>query len=92
MPGSTRREPIDIVIGTAARLLANLLAATAARQVPAQIVLGFRDEAVVQLLSLDPQREGALALVGLGKCPGSFEQTLSGSTAVELRHSAAFQK
>jgi hypothetical protein len=37
--------------------------------VPAEIVLGFKDETVVQLLSLDPQREGALALVGLGNAP-----------------------
>jgi SagB-type dehydrogenase family enzyme len=50
-------------------ILANLLAAAAARKVPTTIVLGFRDEAVVQLLSLDSQREGALALVGLGHAP-----------------------
>jgi len=55
-------------------ILANLLAATAAREVPAQIVLGFRDEAVIQLLSLDPEREGALALVGLGNAPDHSNQ------------------
>ena len=50
-------------------ILANLLAAAAARQVPAKIVLGFIDESVRRLLSLDSEREGALALVGLGKGP-----------------------
>jgi SagB-type dehydrogenase family enzyme len=50
-------------------ILANLLAATAARRLPARIVLGFVDEAVARLLALDAQREGALALVALGYSP-----------------------
>lgn len=50
-------------------ILANLLAAATARHVPARIVLGFVDEAVSRLLSLDPMREGALALVALGNAP-----------------------
>ena len=47
-------------------ILANLLGAAAARHVPAQIVVGFADNAVSQLLSLDTMREGALTLVALG--------------------------
>ena len=47
-------------------ILANLLAAAAARNVAARVVAGFVDAAVNQLLSLDTEREGALALVALG--------------------------
>jgi SagB-type dehydrogenase family enzyme len=47
-------------------ILANLLAAAAARHVPARIVLGFVDGTVSRLLSLDATREGALTLVPLG--------------------------
>ena len=47
-------------------ILANLLAAAAARKIPAKIVLGFVDAAVNELLSLDSQREAPLSLVALG--------------------------
>ena len=47
-------------------ILANLLAAAAARPIPAKIVLGFIDATVNQLLSLDSQREAPLSLVALG--------------------------
>jgi SagB-type dehydrogenase family enzyme len=47
-------------------ILANLLAAAAARRLPVRIVLGFVDEAVTRLLDLDTHREGALSLVALG--------------------------
>ena len=50
-------------------ILANLLAAAIARNMPARIVLGFIDDAVRQLLSLDPAREGATAIVALGNLP-----------------------
>jgi SagB-type dehydrogenase family enzyme len=50
-------------------ILANLLAAAAARQVPARIVVGFVDEFVSRLLSLDTNREGPLTLVPLGHAP-----------------------
>ena len=50
-------------------ILANLLAAATARHMPAQIILGFVDETVNRLLSLDPMREGTLALVALGNAP-----------------------
>ena len=42
-------------------ILANLLAAATARQMPARIVLGFVDDAVSRLLSLETTREGAHA-------------------------------
>ncbi len=47
-------------------LLANLLAAAAARQVPAKVVVGFVDATVNQLLGLDSRREAPLSLVALG--------------------------
>lgn len=50
-------------------ILANLLAVATARHMPARIILGFVDETVSRLLSLDPMREGALALVALGNAP-----------------------
>jgi SagB-type dehydrogenase family enzyme len=48
-------------------ILANLLAAAAARNLPAKVVLGFVDATVNQLLALDPQREAPLSLVALGR-------------------------
>ncbi|MGH7826463.1 MAG: SagB/ThcOx family dehydrogenase [Candidatus Binatia bacterium] len=47
-------------------ILANLLAAAAARNVPANVVAGFVDDTVNQLLSLDPEREGSLTMITLG--------------------------
>ena len=47
-------------------ILANLLAAAAARRVYAKVVLGFRDAPVSDLLGLDSQREAVLSLVALG--------------------------
>jgi SagB-type dehydrogenase family enzyme len=48
-------------------LLANLLAVAAATSVPARIVAGFVDATVERLLDLDPEREGVVALVPLGR-------------------------
>src|SRR6185503_12669285 len=48
-------------------LLANLLAAAAARRIPAEVILGFVDAAVSELLSLDEQREAPLSIVALGR-------------------------
>lgn len=48
-------------------LLANLLAVAAATSVPARVVAGFVDATVERLLDLDPEREGAIALVPLGR-------------------------
>jgi SagB-type dehydrogenase family enzyme len=50
----------------AGTLLANLLAAAAALEVPARMVAGFVDAEVNRLLDLDTEREVALALVPLG--------------------------
>ena len=50
-------------------ILANLLAATAARKAPATVVVGFVDAAVTELLSLDSKREAPLSLVALGHAP-----------------------
>ncbi len=47
-------------------ILANLLAAAAARALPAKVVVGFVDAAISTLLGLDPQREAPLSLVSLG--------------------------
>jgi SagB-type dehydrogenase family enzyme len=48
-------------------ILANLLAASAAFEVPARIVCGFVDAEVNRLLDLDVEREVALALIALGR-------------------------
>ena len=47
-------------------ILANLLAAAAARKIPAKLVLGFVDAAVNELLGFDSRREAPLSLIGLG--------------------------
>jgi SagB-type dehydrogenase family enzyme len=47
-------------------LLANLLAAAAARKTPAKIEVGFVDQAVSELLDLDERREAPLSIVALG--------------------------
>jgi SagB-type dehydrogenase family enzyme len=48
-------------------LHANLLAVAAAQGLAAKVVAGFADRVVEHLLGLDPAREGALALVPLGR-------------------------
>jgi len=48
-------------------ILANLLAVTTARRLPARVVCGFVDDWVNRLLGLEPQREVALALIPLGR-------------------------
>jgi SagB-type dehydrogenase family enzyme len=48
-------------------ILANLLAACAAREIPAKLVLGFVDAALNRLLSLDSHREAPLSIVALGR-------------------------
>src|SRR5439155_23020981 len=48
-------------------LHANLLAVAAAQGLSARVVAGFADRDVEHLLGLDPAREGALALVPLGR-------------------------
>src|SRR5439155_578352 len=48
-------------------LLANLLAAAAAVDLPARVVLGFVDDELNHLLDLDTEREVTLGLVALGR-------------------------
>ena len=48
-------------------LHANMLAVAAAQGLAAKVVAGFADREVEHLLGLDPAREGALALVPLGR-------------------------
>jgi SagB-type dehydrogenase family enzyme len=51
----------------AGTLHANLLAVAAAQGLAAKVVAGFADREIEQLLGLDAAREGALALVALGR-------------------------
>jgi SagB-type dehydrogenase family enzyme len=48
-------------------LLANMLAVSAASGLPAEVVLGFMDAEVNQLLDLDERREVSLCLVPIGR-------------------------
>jgi SagB-type dehydrogenase family enzyme len=50
-------------------VLANVLAAAAARKIPARVVLGFVDEVVSELLDLDERREAPLSIIALGNLP-----------------------
>ncbi len=61
-------------------ILANLLAAAAARQVPAKVVVGFIDAAVREFLGLDSKHEAPLSLVALGYTPA---QRFGAPAAVE---------
>ena len=61
-------------------ILANFLAAAAARRVPARIVLGFVDSTVSQLIGLDAAKEGTIALAALGS---NGDKTSSVSAGME---------
>lgn len=65
-------------------ILANLFAAAAAKDIPAQVVLGFVDQTVNDLLDLDTQREVALSMVTLGR-PGAVASDLGVTQAPPLR-------
>src|SRR3989454_7519556 len=52
------------------RILANMLAMSAALQMPAKIVLGFVDSEVNALLDLDTSREVAFSVVSFGRLSG----------------------
>jgi len=54
-------------------ILANLLAISAARNLPAHVVNGFIDDKVNRLLALDSDREVALNLVPLGRAESAAE-------------------
>ncbi|MCS7172439.1 MAG: SagB family peptide dehydrogenase [Armatimonadetes bacterium] len=54
------------VFWDAGTLLSNLLAMSAAHEIPARVLVGFVDREVARLLDLDPDRELPVALVALG--------------------------
>ena len=56
-------------------ILANLLAVGAARDLPASVVAGFVDGEVRCLLGLDNEREGALALVPVGRLSTAMRES-----------------
>ena len=58
-------------------IIANLLAASAAREVPAKIVMGFVDAAVSPLVGLDAEREAPIALVALGNASHSAKEAMT---------------
>jgi SagB-type dehydrogenase family enzyme len=59
----------------AGTLIANFLAAAAGLHLPTQVVAGFVDMTVNQLLDLDTDREGALALLPFGWTPQEIPAT-----------------
>ena len=61
-------------------ILANLLAAGFTLQLPTQLILGFVDDEVNQLLDLDTDREVALSLVAVGQ---TLEERFASPPAVE---------
>ncbi len=63
-------------------MIANLLAAAAARALPAKVVVGFVDAAIRELLGLDPKREAPLSLVSLG-C-GAAQPVLPSTSLIPL--------
>ncbi len=63
-------------------MIANLLAAAAAREMPGKVVIGFVDAAISELLGLDPKREAPLSLVSLG-C-GAAQPVLPSTSLVPL--------
>ena len=65
-------------------ILANLLAVAAVDRVPARLVMGFQDQPVNDLLSLDTQREVSLALVPLGRASKSTAGPLPEFEALAL--------
>jgi SagB-type dehydrogenase family enzyme len=56
-------------------ILAHTLAMAARHELPAKVVLGFVDDAVVQLLDLDEKRELPLALVPIGQTQEDVPKT-----------------
>jgi SagB-type dehydrogenase family enzyme len=63
-------------------LHANLLAAAGSAQLEPRLVMGFADRPVERLLGLDPEREGAIALVAIGR---SGQAASPAPSAPELR-------
>ncbi len=69
-------------------ILANLLAAAAARKIPAKVVLGFVDASVNQLLGLDDRREAPLSLMALGHSSAGQDQSFSAARAAGVGNCA----
>ena len=55
-------------------MLANFLGVAEAAELPAEIVLGFADDPVNELLGLDTNREVSLACLALGRAEGSVPE------------------
>ncbi len=72
-------------------VLANLLAAAAARALPAKVVLGFVDGAISELLGLDPKREAPLSLVALGCGAAQPGLSIDAARAAGFANRAAIQ-
>jgi SagB-type dehydrogenase family enzyme len=53
-------------------ILANFVAAAAAREIPATLLAGFVDASVSRLVGLDTEREAPVALVALGNAPDAI--------------------
>ncbi|MGH7923793.1 MAG: SagB family peptide dehydrogenase, partial [Candidatus Binatus sp.] len=51
----------------AGTILANLLAAAASEEISAEVITAFEDPALEQLIGIDGEREGMIALVALGR-------------------------
>ena len=73
----------------AGTLTANFLAAAAGLHLPTQVVSGFVDEEVNQLLDLDIDREVVLALLPVGWTGHSSCTTFSAHSAARIADSAA---
>ena len=52
-------------------ILANLLAMSAALELPAKVICGFVDAGVNRLLDVDTEREVAFSLISIGRAPGA---------------------
>ena len=63
-------------------ILANTLAASTAGGIPSQVVGGFVDGSVNQLLDLDISREVAIALVSLGHSPSNYAEEVAPALVV----------
>ena len=65
-------------------ILANGLAAAAARDIPARTVMGFAEVPVNRLLGLNPDKEGALCLVPVGRGASPTAPSVAALPALDL--------
>ncbi|HSD10242.1 MAG TPA: SagB/ThcOx family dehydrogenase [Candidatus Binatia bacterium] len=66
-----RRRAYRHVFWDGGTAVAQLIAQAAADGWPAEVVLGFVDGEIERLCTLDPEREGVVCLVALGRCAGT---------------------